>query len=264
MRPAREIEAMWEEWKGTVVSFTRMLEKEGIEYLSFSMVNALESCPMRYLLEYVDMVKVRPEPGYFLKGRMMHEAAARIHRGRVSGRRVSFERIQAFLERRLDEEDATHVGNALTLMGEQVEDDWEVVAVEEPFVLEISPDLPVCIGVVDLIERSGRRYRVIDHKGGRKFYEPDPLQVALYREHVRRRYEAKVCLAYYDEYRWVNSLERIRKPAFQRTRVSGHGLAWSSVVGRIEARYREMRRIRESRLAAETGNCWACHLGGYC
>ncbi len=263
MKTTTEVIEKWKHWGGNLRSFTRMLEREGTEYLSFSKVAAVEHCPQRYLLEYVERV-VPEEPFYFLKGRLMHEGAASLHRARMRRGRSSLKRAMRMVERHLGYEDATHVHNALTLMHSRLEDDWEVVAVEEPFVLELDPDLPVCIGVIDLVERRGDAFRVIDHKSGRRFNAVDRLQLVLYREHVRRHYDVDVCTAFFDQYRWVNNLSRARKPAHHQTRVYCREGSWPAAVRRLSTRYNQMRKIEETGVAAATGNCYACWFGELC
>lgn len=264
MRTGRDVAEEWERWPGTMRSFTRMLEREGVPHLSFSMVNALESCPQRYFLEYVEKVRPRDEPIYFIKGRLLHQAAAGFHRARGRGRGYSVERLLSPTKRGLEQDDLNHVRNAMTLMRLQAEDDWSVVAVEEPFVLDLGPDLPACLGIVDLIERREDVCRVIDHKSGKRFYDSDRLQLVLYWEHVRRRYGAAKCHAFYDQYRWVNNLERVRKPAWRRTRVNIRSGSWNTALRRLAARYKEMKVIEEAGDAPGSGSCDYCYLRDRC
>jgi hypothetical protein len=241
-----------------------MLDGKGEAYISFSKISTVESCPQRYLLEYVERVKLRPEPKYYVKGRLFHEAAAKLHRARMRGRRASLDQLIKPVERRMYEDDANHVRNAIDLMQREIDPDWDVVAVEESFVLELGPDLPPCVGIVDLVLRKGDEFAVIDHKSGKQFYESDRLQVALYHEYVRRKYGAEQCSGYYDQYRWVNNLDRIRKPASRRTKVAIRKGTWNTVLQRIAKRYRQMKRIEQTRTADGTGDCWGCPYGNLC
>lgn len=74
-------------------------------------------------------------------------------------------------------------------------------------------------GVIDLVLRKGKRFAVVDHKTGKAFWPQDPMQLAIYREHLLREYGPVQVRAFFDAYRWVNDLRRIRTPAHQRTRV---------------------------------------------
>ena len=259
-----DVSRAWSNWTGQMRTFTRMLDREGISYLSFSKVASVESCPQKYLLEYVEGVKLRPEPAYFLKGRLLHEAAAKLHRARRRGRQISTEKLAAPAERRLEGKDVNHVRNALALMQRLADPEWQVVAVEEGFVLDLGPDLPPCLGIVDLVQHRGNEYAVVDHKGGKKFNAPDRLQLVLYREYVRRQYGAERCAAYFDQYRWVNSLDRARKPAFCRTKVAIRDSAWKGALRRISARHRQMLEIEQTHRASATGDCMICPFRKQC
>jgi len=52
------------------------------------------------------------------------------------------DRMMKPIRNRLIEEDATHLRSALAVMHREADDGWAVVAVEEPFVLDLGPDLP--------------------------------------------------------------------------------------------------------------------------
>lgn len=264
MNMAMRVAEAWSNWTGQMHTFTRMLDREGLSYLSFSKVASVEFCPQQYLLEYVERVKLRPEPGYFVKGRLLHEAAAKLHRARMRGRRASLDQLVMPVERRLGDEDANHVRNALALMQGQAEPEWQVVAVEEPFVLDLGPDLPPCLGIVDLVQRRGDEYAVIDHKGGKRFSAIDRLQLVLYREYARREYGAQRWAAYFDQYRWVNNLARVRKPAFCRTKVTIRDGTWKRTLRRVTTRHRQMLKIEQAGSATATGDCMICPFRDQC
>jgi len=131
MKTGKQVAKAWSNWTGKMHTFTKMLDKKSVAYLSFSKVSTVEFCPQRYLLEYVQRVKLRPEPKYFIKGRLFHEAAAKLHRARMRGRRVSLDQLIKPVERRMYEDDANHVRNAIDLMQREMDADWKVVAVED-------------------------------------------------------------------------------------------------------------------------------------
>ena len=66
-----DVAEAWMGWGGQIHTFARRLDQEGTAYLSFSKVSSLEFCPQRYLLEYVQGKRLRPEPTYFKKGRLI-------------------------------------------------------------------------------------------------------------------------------------------------------------------------------------------------
>jgi CRISPR/Cas system-associated exonuclease Cas4 (RecB family) len=162
------------------------------------------------------------------------------------------------------EEDRQHLRNAAQLLVDNAMTDWEVLGVERPFVLPLGRGLPPCIGVVDLIVRKDGVIAIIDHKTGKTVGGGDPMQLAVYRQFVIRRHEAKEYLTRFDEYRWVNNLGRIRKPAFQRTEVALGPTDWASALDRFREANRRIRRIEEDRDAAGNGQCYMCPYRGVC
>jgi len=261
---AEQIATAWSAWSGKMSTFARMLDAEGIGYLSFSKVSSVTFCSQRYLLEYVERRKLSPEPTYFVKGRLLHEAAAKLHRAHRRGRRMSLDQAMKTVRRRLGAADAEHIRNALVLMDQQRDDGREIVAVEEPFVLDLGDELPPLLGIVDLVLRRGDEFMVIDHKGVRRFGDSDRLQLVLYRQYVLRQYNADECMACFDQYRWVNDLDRIRKPASQRTEVKTREGGWNSALRRIGRTHRSMQKIERTGAASADGDCIVCPYRSQC
>jgi hypothetical protein len=158
----------------------------------------------------------------------------------------------------------THLRNAIILHLENLWQDCEVVAVEEPFVMQIDDQLPPCVGVIDLILKKDGKYILIDHKSGRDFYPHDELQMAIYVEYIKRRYGGSDSKFYYEQYRWVNNLDRIRKPAFQRTEVILPDHNWHQSLRRIQNGYQLIRKIRENGAATKAGECFRCPYRNIC
>lgn len=250
--------------KGDIASFVNRLDREGVPYLSYSKIASVEFCPYRYCLEYVQRVKLRPEPAYFVKGRTFHKAAAVLYQGLARGSAIRDSALERLIRKHDDEAEQQHLRNAVALLRENALVDWRVVGVERPFALSVARDLPPCIGVVDLILRRDGTYAVIDHKTGRNLGGGDAMQLAIYRQHVLRRRPGKQCLTLFDEYRWVNDLQRIRKPAFQRTKVRLRPTAWNGVVRRFRRGHRRIRRIEARKDAPGTGSCYMCAFRDVC
>ncbi|MCU0727664.1 MAG: PD-(D/E)XK nuclease family protein [Planctomycetes bacterium] len=257
MSTYEEVAGRLAEWKHRFPAFVQALDREGVRYTSFSKVTSVEFCEARYLLESVLHEELTPRPAYFVKGEVFHDAAARIWRGVAAGRPASLSRLLSSVARKLDD-DPPHLRNAVRLAFENVLPDHEVVAVERPFVLDLGPDLPPALGIVDLLLRNGHRYVLVDHKTGKTFGEHDDLQLVLYREWVRREHGAADCTLLYDEYRWVNNLDTIRKPAFRRTEVRPPPGSWRAALARLGAADETMRRIERTREPEETGECFRC------
>lgn len=242
----------------------RSLDREGVPYLSYSKITSLEFCPYRYYLEYVAGVKLRPEPSYFVKGRTFHKAADRLYRTIARGRQLDTGELEPLIQKHRDEDDQRHLRNAVQLLAQNVMAGWDVVGVEEPFILSLGPNLPPCIGIVDLVLRKDGVLAVIDHKTGKNFGNTDPLQMAVYRQHAVTKHKAEKCLTFFDEYRWVNNLGRIRKPAFQRTAVQLRSTAWASAVRRFAKGHVRIRRIEKTQDAPGTGQCYLCPFREAC
>ena len=249
---------------GGIERFTRRLDRDGVPYLSYSKLATVEGCPYRYYLEYVQGVKLRPEPAYFVKGRVFHKAAAKVYLALARGRAARAGAIERLIEAHDDQSDRQHLRNAVELLRQNALGGWEVVAVEQPFVLSLGRGLPPCLGVIDLILRREGVYAVIDHKTGKSFGRGDAAQLAIYCQHVLRRHRAKECLTYFDEYRWVNNLDRIRKPAFQRRKVRIRPSAWNGAVRRFRRAYRNIRKIELAGDAPGAGSCYMCPFRDVC
>ena len=247
-------------WRGTFGDFIRQLDEDGVRYLSFSKVNAVESCQQRYLLEYVEGVEFE-EPSYYLKGRLFHQAASVAYRN-LDGGKLNLKPIERQARKHFGDDGASHIQNAIRLLVDNAPGNHEVVATELPFVLSLGGRLPPLIGVIDLLLRKGDTFVVVDHKTGKNLYEQDSFQLHLYREHVRRAFRPKRCRAYFDEYRWVNNIDRIRKPAFRRT--PAHPTPWPSILGRVRSAWTVMQTIERTREASAGGECMYCPLRNVC
>lgn len=213
------IRGMLREHTGGMKTFVDRLDRSGLPYLSYSKVACLEACPYRYLLTYVRRVPLELEPGYFVKGRIFHRGAARFYRARARGKRLPPSQVKRSADCLRGTDDHLPLCNAFEALVESAPDDLKVVAVEKPFVLHLERDLPPVVGVVDLVARSEGALHVVDHKTGKDFYGQKPHQMTLYAAWARKHYRAERVRAWYHQYRWVNSLTRIRKPAVIHTEV---------------------------------------------
>ena len=264
MRGSKAIRDALAAHRGGMSSFVKQLDRGAAPYLSYSKITSVEFCPYRYYLEYVKRIRLRPEPVYFTKGRTFHKAADRLYRAVARGATVREDALERLICKHDDETDRQHLRNAVALLRENAMADWEVLGVEQPFVLSLTPDLPPCIGVVDLILRREDVLAVIDHKTGKRLGNGDAMQLALYREHALRIHRIPECLTFFDEYRWVNDLRRIRKPAFQRTRIRLRPTSWNGAIRRFRRGYRKIRKIEAENDAPGTGSCYMCPFRAVC
>jgi hypothetical protein len=161
-------------------------------------------------------------------------------------------------------ENLAHLLNALELHRRHAWNGAEVVGVEHPFVMRVHESLPPLVGVIDLVLIDQDGYLLVDHKTGRNFYPDDELQVAIYAQYIHQAYGGETCRLFYDHYRWVKNLGRIRKPAFQRVEVRADPAHWPQDLARIRAAYGKIREIQESGSAPRCGECFRCPYRGMC
>jgi len=250
------------EWNGSFSTFMKQLDKDKVPYLSYSKISCVETCEYRYFLEYVKGVKVR-EPLYFKKGKIFHQTASMVHRQLAKGK-LNRKPIVRLVDRHFAYEDNRHLQNAIELLVQNVHSGFKLVATELPFVLSLGRDLPPLIGIIDLLLSKGDVFLVVDHKTGKNFYNQDRLQLHLYQEYVRRTFKPKRLLACFDEYRWVNNLQRIRVPAFRRTNVSYTIKSWIKSFERIQNGHKMIQRVEHTGKANSGDSCYACHFNSVC
>jgi hypothetical protein len=244
--------------------FAETLRRRRIPHLSFSQVTTVEFCQYRYYLEYVELVELDPVPLYFTKGKLLHQIIAAAYRKADQGEPDGLEEYYDLIDSQLEGEHRRHLRNALLVHLEQRWQDAEIISIEKPFVMDLDPDLPPCVGVVDLVLKRGATYLLIDHKTGHDFFPEDKLQMAIYIEYMKRQFGDVTCEFYYDHYRWVNNLGRIRKPAFQRNYISIPASFWQTALERIRSGYRQIEQIKNGKPAARYGECFRCPYRRLC
>lgn len=260
---ARILDVM-ERTRGDSDRFADLLWRERIPHLSFSQVTTVEFCPYRYYLQYVAVGEALPAPDYFTKGKLLHQMIASTYQGMAQYQPPDLNAQRAMVDREFEGLNRRHLHNALTVCHDHLWRECEVLAVEEPFAMLLDEDLPPCVGVIDLILRQDGHFVIIDHKTGRDFYPQDELQMAIYVEYIRRKYGDKPCVFYYDQYRWVNNLDRIRKPAFQRHQVTIPDASWQGALQRIRSAHHSIRFILEEKRAEKNGECFRCPCRSIC
>ncbi len=252
-----------EKTRGDSDRFAERLRHKRIPHLSFSQITAVEFCEQRYFLQYVKLMEPTPTPEYFTKGKVIHQLIARNYLKAANHREVSLGPSIKALERQYQGETLTQLTNTMIVHLENFWEDCEVVAVEKPFAMTLQKDLPPCVGVIDLILKKEDGYILVDHKTGRDFYPQDELQMAIYMRFIQQEFGTTNCKFYYDSYRWVNNLKRIRKPAFVRTYVAASG-NWRASLQRIKEGYQTIKAIHEGKYARKEGKCFMCPYRSNC
>ena len=261
---ASQIYAVIEQTRGSSDRFAETLRHRHIPHLSFSQISTVEACEYRYFLQYELLLDPSPIPDYFTKGKLLHQIIAASYTHVANSQPIQPEDYFALINQHYQGETEQHLRNATLQHLNNLWQDCEVVAVEEPFVMQIDERLPPCVGVIDLILQCDGTYILIDHKTGRDFYPQDELQMAIYVEYIKQHYGGGNFQFYYEQYRWVNHLERIRKPAFQRTEVILPKHYWTQAVERIQRGYRKIERIKTSGQALKNGDCFRCPYRNIC
>lgn len=259
-----KIQTLLERSEGDSERFVASLRQERVPHLSYSQVTSVEFCERRYYLEHVLHLEPFPMPEYFTKGKRLHQAIATYYISRAGG--IDYARDRA-LEYLCEEGESTSQRQLEIALSVHFANSWDhcqVLAVELPFVMRLAPGLPACVGVIDLVLQHDGRVILVDHKTGRDFYPYDELQMAIYAEFIREQLSSLPCEFYYDHYRWVNNLGRIRKPAFQRTKVKIDGLDWPSALERISVAAEKMEKIHRTGRSQRDGPCFMCPMRGPC
>ncbi|NMC45781.1 MAG: PD-(D/E)XK nuclease family protein [Chloroflexi bacterium] len=238
--------------------FVEALQKQAVQHLSFSQISTVEFCQQRYYLQYILNQEPDPLPDYFTKGKLLHRLIAHGYQAQMAGNIPSLADLEEDLATANLPCDHAHLTNALQVYHRHRWQTEQVLAVEHPFVLSIDENLPPLVGVIDLVLQEGNTIILVDHKTGRNFYPYDELQVAIYASYIQAQYPGYECHLYYDHYRWVNNLDRIRKPAFQRTRVEvqlDHQYLYRQ---RILTAASLIHRLRSSSTPSHSGKCYRC------
>lgn len=253
---AAELSAFWDSWGGSPSSFREELERRGVQYLSWSRVSTFYRCAACYHRQYVLRRRENPTESQRI-GTIFHQLAERLY-GPVSSNSAS-NPVDSDAFKSLSEKGQQAVRNFQQLLPEQMWQREQVLAVEEPMFLELSPSLPPVFGVPDLLVREDAgKILVVDHKTTQTFGDREPGQLALYAEMVRRRYGAEHVEGCFDEYRRVADLSKIRIPAFRRVRVTTSPESFAELTASWRDAWVGMQALQDSRDVDGTDGCWNC------
>ena len=143
-------------------------------HLSHSQVSEFTRCPRKYHLHYRPGLPAAFCPSGLLFRSVVHEAIARYQQARLEGKEAHLSDLVAACRERWDAEGPpvrAKAGESVGLLMRKAErllgcylsnphSAGEVLAVEEPFTVELCPGVPPVRGVIDLVERTA--------EGGRK------------------------------------------------------------------------------------------------
>jgi len=255
--PAETLQRNWREWTGTFPEFMRHLDQQRTPYLSHSKVATIERCPRCYYQQY--LLGEPPSSEALTTGVAFHQAAAAFYEARRAGRRgLSVDDLCRLMPPTPIPDEQPYLNNACKTLLQNAWDEYEVAAVEELFFMDLAPELPPVIGIIDLVLRADRSYVVVDHKTSKRFNDLDSGQLELYAEQVRRSREVTECAAAFDEYRLVPDLQRVRKPVFRRTPVAVSPAGVPAMIGRYARAWERIARIQGEDDATPGAECWFC------
>ena len=151
-----------------------------INHLSYSQVNTYMMCPLRYRLQYVELIPPAFTTSALAFGSAVHEAVAAFHQQRLLGDTLRPDQMldvyrQSWSSRNGDEirycnaDDEESLQEKalqlLTVYHDSFDPAAEVVGIEEFFEFRISDSVPPFQGYIDLIEQdSGGAVTVVDLK----------------------------------------------------------------------------------------------------
>lgn len=171
-------------------------------HLSASSINDFLDCSLMFKFSRIDKIKTESTSDALVLGSCIHKALAEFHQERMIGNKLSLEMLQQEFEKQWKEaaegrsdieyKDGDDFQSVLqtgfSLLGvyyEKLADDFQVIAIEEPFSFRI-PGLPVpLIGIFDLVEEDeSGTIIIVDFKTSSKAYSSDAvdknLQLTLY------------------------------------------------------------------------------------
>ena len=260
---ADQIQALIDRCNGDSDTFIEELHQTKITHISFSQVYSFETCPRQYYLRHILGREITPVPEYFVKGKALHRTIANAYRAFGEGQDFSEDIIHYDGISRFSQA-GNHLRNGYLTLRQNMLPSDEVLGIEKPFVFLMEDNIPPVVGVIDLILRRGDILILIDHKTGRDFYHPDILQMAVYLNYLRSAGLQGDCEFYYDSYRWVENLARIRKPAFERRQMVINEREIEGQAKRLVAGYQGIHRLKQGQLPERNGECFRCVYRNCC
>ena len=251
--------------------FAEQLRAHQIPHLSFSQIKSIEFCEQQYYIQYIENIELNPIPPYFVKGKLLHRVIAETYYQLQCDQNQPIAGLQHFIDTAgLEFSHHQHIMNATTLHLQNLWKGYEILGIEQPFVIKLDNSLPPLVGIIDLILKKDNEIVIVDHKTGSTFYDKDVLQGIIYKWFVSEKFQAVDVLFYYDNYRWVNNLDRIRKPALFRENITLPNQNFELAKERIVIGFNDIQRIRKKATSSlspsfrKNGECFRCPYRSLC
>jgi len=146
-------------------------------HLSVSQISTWLQCPRKYRFQYIDKVPWTTVPSSLTQGTAIHAALAALSQARLEGDEPTLDDLHgayrvawAAESKPIDLRDGESpealdaMAKALLAVALEQPRAGRVLAVEEPFRIELAPGVPPLVGVIDLIEERGGRAVIVEHK----------------------------------------------------------------------------------------------------
>lgn len=148
-------------------------------HLSVSQISTWMQCPRKYRFQYLDRLPWPAVPSSLVFGTAVHAALAALSQARLEGDeptlddlhgayRVAWAAESKPMELKDGEtpEALDAMARAMLAVALEQPRPARLLAVEEPFRIELAPGVPPLIGVIDLIEERDGRAVIVEHKTG--------------------------------------------------------------------------------------------------
>lgn len=147
-------------------------------HLSVSQISTWLQCPRKYRFQYLDRLPWPAVPSSLVFGTAVHAGLAALSQARLEGDEPTLDdlhgayRVAWAAEGKPVEMKDGETPEALDAMAKAMlavaleQPRTRVLAVEEPFRVELAPGVPPLVGVIDLIEERDGRAVIVEHKTG--------------------------------------------------------------------------------------------------
>jgi len=166
-------------------------------HLSVSQISTWLQCPRKYRFQYIDKVPWIAVPAALTFGTSIHAALAALSQARLEGEEPTLDdlhgayRVAWAAEGKPIELKDGETPEALDAMAKAMlavaldqPRVGRVIAVEEPFRIELADGVPPLVGIIDLIEERNGRAVIVEHKtAGQRFTDQrvaDDYQATAY------------------------------------------------------------------------------------
>lgn len=161
-------------------------------HISVSAITLWLMCPRRFMHQYMDRLPWPSAPSSLVFGSAIHAALGDLYQARLEGREPELDELHAAFRsawsaepKEIELKDGESVegldalARAMLAAVTARPQEGQILAVEEPFRVEVAPDIPPLVGVIDAIELRGERVVIREHKSAAKSWTTDQVEHSL-------------------------------------------------------------------------------------